>query len=305
MGTSKSDVWAMLHTTTKVLKSNKAIWQNDPVFVAAVAAFDSGVSDIQEKKNELAKLSVKTQTKEKAATFVKLETQALFVVNRIRSYATVIENESLLNTMSFSKTVFETEHDDLVIADVNAIITTAQQYSTQLLPYAVTAEIIAQLQAQLQAYSTICSAPHEIILQIKALNEKLNQSFISTLYILKKRLDLDIEVFKSIAPDFYDQYNKARVIQANNASPSSVIANIKAKDTNESLAGVRCEFTIQGSAKPIIVKESSIKGGFRIQHLTEDKYMVKVSKIGYKDQNTMIIVTQGETTTLTIVMEKE
>jgi hypothetical protein len=124
-------------------------------------------------------------------------------------------------------------------------------------------------------------------------------------------LDLDIEVFKTLKPDFYSQYKTARIVISTNGSATSVIGSVTVAGTGEPLKGVTFTFEVvnngqmKGAATDMapIIKKSAEKGKFRAK-LPENTYRVTVEKIGFKKQEVIITVTNGESTNLNIELEK-
>jgi len=302
MVTSKSDIWTMLHITGNVFDSFQTIWQNDSKFSEDVQAYYKSMTDIENIKIKLTNVSSKSFTKEKALALNNLENQALFLINRIKSYATVVGNNNLFFSMKFNKSTFENESDNLILSDITILLAIAKQHLSDLQPFAVTQDLITKLQTQVITYADICSAPNELM---KMLHERFTQSINNTLVVLQTRLDFEIEIYKSSAPVFYREYIKARKIIENigTVCSVSVSVSITSEDSNEVLEGVCCDFIVYDEIIPIISKESDTNGDVRILHLAQGKYNVRISKTGYKDQTIQIVVTQGETTQLTIVME--
>ncbi|NEW84079.1 MAG: carboxypeptidase regulatory-like domain-containing protein [Mariniphaga sp.] len=131
--------------------------------------------------------------------------------------------------------------------------------------------------------------------------------------LLTKRMDLDIELFKTSNPDFYNLYKSARVIKSSGSSKNSVLGNVILAATGAPIKGVTFIFTADnytqmkaaGAAltKPV-VKTSTAKGNIRIDKLSESSYTVSIQKIGFKDQTIQLFVVDGETTRFNIEMER-
>jgi PEGA domain. len=83
--------------------------------------------------------------------------------------------------------------------------------------------------------------------------------------------------------------------------------------TGEAMKGVSFTFAVENAqltkaagveAVKAIVKKSAGKGGFRVS-LPENTYRVTIEKIGYKKQEVVVTVADGETAKLNVELEKE
>jgi len=125
-------------------------------------------------------------------------------------------------------------------------------------------------------------------------------------------LDLDIELFKTSKPEFYSQYKTSRIIISTGGGATSVLGSVTIAGSGEPVKGVTFTFVVENNgmmkaastemAKPI-VKKSADKGKFRAT-LPENTYRVIVEKIGFKKQEVIVTVSNGETTNLNIELEK-
>jgi hypothetical protein len=173
--------------------------------------------------------------------------------------------------------------------------------------------MIAELQAAIAAYSATFANPLVAKAQTKTATENLSRLFKETDDLLTKRLDLDIELFKTSKPEFFSQYNTARIMISTGGGANSVLGNVTLAGTGEPVKGVEFTFTADNnglmkaaatnSAKPI-VKKSAEKGNFRIASLPEGTYKVIVAKIGFKEQVFTVTVANGETTNIKVEIEK-
>lgn len=124
-------------------------------------------------------------------------------------------------------------------------------------------------------------------------------------------MDLDIELFKTLNPDFYSQYKTARIIVSTGGGKTSVIGHVTLLGNNEPVKGVSFSFSLDGEAKSAsampqkpVVKKSADKGIFRIANLPEGTYNVVVKKTGFKEQVLTVNVANGETTNVDVILDK-
>ena len=153
--------------------------------------------------------------------------------------------------------------------------------------YGVTQILITELQTIVTAYASYIAKPRTVKTQTKNATENLTILFKEAKEIISKRLDLDIEVFKTTNPDFYSQYQTARIIISTSGYSSAVKGFIKEKNNGEPLKNVSLTFKpvdngLMKSAVSTNMKEvkkkSAAKGKFRIANLAEGTYTVIIHK---------------------------
>jgi len=239
--------------------------------------------------------------------------KTLFIQNRLLSYANVTNNVELAASVSYSKTKMKSARDTDIIGICNVILSRANANATAIATYGVTAAMITELQAAITTYSGVMAKPITAKSQTKNATENLAKLFKEVDDILKKRMDLDIELFKVSKPDFYSQYKTARIIINTKGSATSVMGSAVTIETGEPIKGVTFTFApdnggltkmVATTATAIVVKKSAEKGSFRISNLPEGTYKVNVTKLGYKDEVVIINVLRGETTTIRVEMSK-
>jgi hypothetical protein len=112
--------------------------------------------------------------------------------------------------------------------------------------------------------------------------------------IIKTRLDVDIEVFKPTNTTFYDLYWIARQIN-NLANSPLAVRCIVTDNKNAPLPNVVAVFVEMN-----IIKKTTGKGKFHINHLPPGTYTVNFSKFGYQPSAQTIFINAGKTTELKV-----
>lgn len=239
--------------------------------------------------------------------------KAAFIQNRLQSYANVNNNPELYDSVKFSPSKMKTARDTEIVGICNTILAKATANAATLVNFGVTAALITELQTSITNYSATVAKPKTAISQTKTATENLAKLFKEIDDLLNKRLDLDIELFKVPKPEFYSQYQTARIVIQTGGSKVSVLGNVTVAGSGEPLKGATLTFAPEtnGMLKAAstttvnpIVKKSADKGNLRIPSMSEGSYIVTVKKIGFKDQVVTITVVNGETTILKIEMEK-
>jgi len=239
--------------------------------------------------------------------------KTLFMINRLQSYANVVNNPELLESIKYTASDLKKSRDTDVVGICNTVLAKSNANAAAIVTYGVTAAMITELQAAITAYSATLAKPKAAKSQTKTATENLTKLFKEADELLVKRLDLDIELFKTSKPEFYSQYKTARIIIPTGGGATSVLGSVNLAGSGEPLKGVSFTFVAETNgmmkaaatnetAKPI-VKKSADKGKFRAT-LPENTYRVIIEKIGYKKQEVTITVANGETTNLNIELEK-
>jgi hypothetical protein len=232
---------------------------------------------------------------------------SLFFINRMQSFANVTNNAELLESVKYSASDMKKARATDAIGICNTVLAKAYAYAGYIGTYGITADMIAELQAAIAAYSATLANPLVAKAQTKTATENLSRLYKEADDVLTKRLDLDIELFKTSKPEFYSQYNTARIVISTGGGATSVLGNVTMAGTGEPVKDVSFTFTAENkglaATKPI-VKKSAEKGNFRIASLPEDIYTVIVKKIGFKEQVFTVTVANGETTNIKVEIEK-
>jgi hypothetical protein len=203
--------------------------------------------------------------------------------------------------------------DTEVIGICDTIVAKANANAAAIVSYGVTAAMITDLQNAITAYSATLAKPNAAKSQTKTATENLSKLFKEADDILNRRLDLDIDLFKTSKPEFYSQYKTARIIISTGGGVTSVLGNVTVAGSGEPVKGVTFTFTAENNGLTktattetvkTIVKKSADKGNFRIASLAEGTYKVIVKKIGFKEQVLTINVADGETTILKVELER-
>ena len=304
--------YAVISTCDKFL----SIWTTNPVFSATYSSFKILIPLIEQNRDAQI-VEITGVTTDKNAKKTIMIDKALFVANRVQSYATVAGNNELLENVSYSSSDLKKARDTDVVGICDTIASKANANVAALATYGITAAVITDLQTAITAYSTMISKPRTTRSLTKNATENLAVLFKQFDDLLTKRLDLDIEVFKTSKPDFYSQYQTARIIVSTGGSTSSVLGGATEKETGEPIKNVNFVFTpdnnpqglkaavaANGNGQDEVSKKTAEKGKFRIPNLPEGTYLVKIHKLGYKEQTISVNVVSNETTVIEVELEK-
>lgn len=308
----QEDYFSMMYSVKNICEKYQPTWTSIAAFAASYNLLATKFPLIEQNRDAqmLEITGVTTDKNNKRQVMVE---KSAFMQNRLQSMANVTNNPELLNSVKYTPTKMKMARNTEIVGICNTILSRANANAAALVNYGVTAALITELQAAIANYSTTLSKPKTAITQSKTATENLVKYFKEADDILTKRMDLDIELFKVSKPEFYSQYQSARIVTSTGRNKISLLGNVIIAGSGEPLKGVTLTFVpdnnsmLKSATKAgvnTLVKKSTDKGNYRISNLPEGTYIVTAKKIGYKDQNVMIIVTKGETTYLKIEMEK-
>ena len=310
MNTNQEDKLSMYYVVRQVCETHQSAWVENAVFAASCELWAEKIPLI-EINRDAQTLATTGITADKTAKRAVMTEKALFIANRLQSYATVENNPVLLESVKYSASDLKKARDTEVVGICNTIYNKANENAAALVSYGVPGEMISELEEVIAIYSATQANPKAAISQTKTATQNLARLFKEADILLTKRMDLDIELFKTSNPDFYSQYKTARIIIETGNRVSSVLGSVTNAGSGEPVPGVTFTFVSEtagmlkaagaATAKPM-VKKSSDKGKFRAT-LPENTYRVTVSKIGFKQQEVVINVANGETTKLNIELE--
>jgi hypothetical protein len=312
MTSIQEDKLSMYYVVKSTCEKYQTTWTANAVFAASYNLWVAKIPLIEQNRDAQT-LETTGVTTDKKGKRLAMTEKALFLANRLQSYANVVGNAEILESVQYSASDLKKARDTDVVGLCNAILTRANANVTALGTYGVTAALITEFQAAITAYSATLSKPTAAKAQTKTATENLTKLFKEADNLLVKRLDLDIELFKVSKPDFYSQYKTGRIIIPTGGGVASLLGNVTVVGSGEPLKGVTFTFAAEtnGMRKAAstatavtLIKKSAEKGSFRILSMPEGTYNVTVKKIGYKDQVVTVNVANGETTNLKIEMEK-
>jgi len=312
MNINQEDKFSMYYVVKNTCEKYQTTWTTNAVFAATYNLWVAKIPLIEQNRDAQT-LETTGITTDKTAKRNSMTEKTLFMINRLQSYANVVNNPELLESIKYSASDLKKSRDTDVIGICNTVVAKANANAAAIATYGVTAAMITELQAAITAYSATLAKPKAAKSQTKTATENLSKLFKEADELLVKRLDLDIELFKTSKPDFYSQYKTARIIIPTGGGATSVLGSVNLAGSGEPLKGVSFTFVAETNGmmktaaatettKPI-VKKSADKGKFRAT-LPESTYKVIVEKIGYKKQEVTITVVNGETTNLNIELEK-
>jgi hypothetical protein len=210
MNNNQENQFSMAKAVQQVLNNNIAIVSTLPAFSTAKNDLDDVISAINEAaQSQLQNTTGTAQDKEQAALMA-IE-KVLTVTGPAKSYAKNEENNTLFQSLDFTRSVLQKMRDTELSNTLTSVSTTLAGIIPELATYGITAAELADLDAAIETYNSLMSAPRTAITNKSAATAAVAQAFINLKPVFI-RLDGLAEGQKTANPVFYNAYKAARVV---------------------------------------------------------------------------------------------
>ncbi len=287
MTDSQENRLSMYLTLQEFLGNNTAVWNGIPAYVTGKTAFNTKIIAIQ------SIIAPQTQNitgvaQDKAAKKSTLITLALGVSSAVQSYATaaVPKNNTLFQSMKFSKSGMEGLKDTELTAKAQFIYDTANGLPATISDYGITAAVLTALQTAINNYSGAVSTPTVAKAAKGVLTKNLKTLFTETNNIFQNVLKKLTVQFETINPDFFSGFQIASRIIDLGSTTTKIRGTVSDEEKNK-LAGVLIALRITGVATrvPAYQTTTNTDGYFSITKIKPGNYDIEVSLTGYTTLN--------------------
>ena len=211
MNRREENRFSMLLATDGVLGKNQSIVDGKMALARNVNDFRSSITEIKERDGMY-------QTISKGATAVKHSAEDTLIENLVDTagvlyvYGEETDNKPILETCNLTESGLKNMRDTEVAQTADMVISLLDEYAEPLVEYDLTQEMIAELKSNKAAFDNASQDKEVKFSEGKDARAKLNNSFQKSNAILKK-IDKLIELARKSDPDFYNQYQNARMIR--------------------------------------------------------------------------------------------
>jgi hypothetical protein len=218
----------MFFTVSAVCESNAEVWQDNEVFTGNYKKFLSNISQIKICKDLLLLETISLETF-KSVDRIELEEYAFFISGKLARFASETNNELILNeTRNYRKNL--SNMNDLELLWVCSKLSNTCLSNISILEnYGITSDSIADIQQLSSAFSIGVNRTKSSHSKTKSVRENIKKLVMDTEDLVKDKLDKNVEFFKNSNPEFYTQYQVARIIvdlESSGASETSKIAGM-------------------------------------------------------------------------------
>jgi len=158
MNTNQEDKFSMYYAVKNVCGIYQNTWVTNAVFAATYNLWAEKIPLI-ESNRDAQTLQTTGITTDKTAKRAAMTDKALFIENRLQSYANVTNQPVLLESIKYSASDLKKARDTDVVGICNTILAKASANAAEIETYGVTAEMITDLQAAITAYSVTLAKP--------------------------------------------------------------------------------------------------------------------------------------------------
>lgn len=298
MNNDEEDLLTRDLAVQKVLQDNATLYSTLPALIAAFTDLKAGVTGIQTYKQEQEK-DKKGITGNKENIEAAMIKAALKVKAGIIAYASAINDSVLKKKVDFSKSELERCRDTVRYDRCRLIYETGLPLATQIATYFVTAADLTNLNTQVANYLIAIPQPRTAIVLGGNSTIQMKILFEITESIQKDRIDGMMGPFEFTKPDFFNAYVGARKVVKHGRHSVSITGKVVEKKNGNAV-----------SKATVVNDETEIKttttqrGGFKVLSLLTGKYELTVTKKGFVKTTFIVAVKEGETTHVTLEIEK-
>lgn len=233
------------------------------------------------------------------------------LLTRIQAHASISEDKVLQNSVKYTDTDIKRIYDDNLATVCRDIYGLCVKHDTALTVYGQTPEMLTSLMDGIVDYEEKLTGTPQYRAEQKAARLTLDKLFDEANELLKKKLDLLIEIIKKEQPEIYTGYKYTRKLELQGSRTMSLKGTVTDSATGEAV--LKAVITIiqthnadgstkAGSELMKIVKVAATKGGFQIQSLPAGTYTITVTKVGYTESTATVYINDGELTKVSIAI---
>lgn len=279
MDDNQENISSMHETLDGVLTAHNSTWSTHTKFAPVVANFRTAKNDIHAIR--LIQETPRTGAAvDKANLRGQLTEATILVRDGVKAHAKEIENNDLLNSVSFSDTELKSCRDTILADRANVVFDAASNHIHELEEYFVTEADITAVDTLRKQYLLIVSDPRIGIVVGKSATKDLALKFKEMGVILKK-MDIMVEPFNKINKTFVQQYHDARIIvdlgRRKSGTQYAVFSGL-IRDFNTELPAVGATVLVVQTGQKFVVKENGL---FNINLKESGIYTLQVTLEGY------------------------
>ena len=211
MNYSQENRLSMYYAVKDALNTHNLVWSVTVAFAAAVAEFLTNIGTLE---SVVAKqvIDIRGFAKSKAKAEDTLVEAAMKVAGGTLAFATVVENAVLATQMKVSDSGLRSFRDGIIAQACQGIHDSANAEILNLADYGILPADMTALQAAIDAYVALVSAPRNAIASRKGHTTELAMMMKDTSKLLDDRMDAMLVLFAETNPEFHREYFDARII---------------------------------------------------------------------------------------------
>jgi len=191
--------------------AHKALWQTLPAFAANYTIF-TGTAAVISALGAAQKTTTPGVAANKAAITGLLLDELMVVAGRIGACASVTGDIELEAKVNFPRWQIAKLRDTEIDDRAQVVLDLANAHLAALADYGITAATLTALDGAIDAYSAIVESPRSATNKVKSITEAIADNFEKADKALEDVLDRLMRGFEKTAPDFFREYEAARII---------------------------------------------------------------------------------------------
>jgi len=146
-----------------------------------------------------------------------LVSQAVELAAAAHAYASApaVADPELAQKMALSKSAFPVGGEAVMVAKCKEVLGVVTENLEALGPYGITQAKVTNLKKKIELFRSVETRPRQRKTAVSAATQQLRDLFEEADSILKSRIDKLVVQFEASAPEFYHEYQAARIIVGN------------------------------------------------------------------------------------------
>jgi|AntAceMinimDraft_14_1070370.scaffolds.fasta_scaffold06622_1 hypothetical protein len=298
---------SMIYKVIEEMKRKSELWIENKSISNVVEKIEETLGKIEE-INTKQKITSAGATKQKTKIRKQLDKLTNVFYGSFRSYARSIDNVQLYEKYDFTITEIKQVKDTEVLGENNAVIVFATENLEKLKDFGTTQEIIDNYKIFAANFKEVLALPQTIIAERKTFTQKLKDLFKQIDEMLNEDLDNYMMQFITKNPDFYSDYENARIIYDSATISKSLMGIVtNAHEPVHVLQYVKVTIKfhpgsdLSGNVKT--AASTTKKGNYQFKSLPEGVCTVTFSKNKYQTQTIETEIHKNTMTRLNVQMQ--
>jgi len=300
---------SMAYKVIEEMNRHSELWKENKAISIVLEKITKLLEEI-EVVNTKQQITSAGATKKKTKIRKELDKLSNVFFGSFRSYARSIDDVQLYEKYDQSLTEIKDIKDTEVIGQNQAVIAFATEHLKDLKDFGTTQQMIDEYKAVASDFKAQLAVPQAIIAERKTLTQKLKDLFKELDELLSEDLDNLMMQFITKNPDFYTDYQNARIIYDDASISKSLMGTVF--DADDDCDGGKCplqyvKVTVKfkaGSELADSVKSTSTKGNYQFKKLHEGACVVTFEKNYYETLTVESEIHKNAMTRLNVQLKK-
>jgi hypothetical protein len=296
----------MAYKVIEEMKRKRELWSGNKAISDVVGKINNTLSEIED-VNAKQKITSAGATKKKTKIRKELDNLSNVFLGSFRSYARQIDDVQLYEKYDLTITEIRKVKDTEVIGESKSIIAFATEHLKELKDFGTTQKMVDEYKLIATNFREVLALPQIIIAERRTLTQKLKDLFKQLDEMLNEDLDNYMMQFITKNPDFYSDYENARVIYDDVTISKSLMGKVTGGEAEIEVityVTITVKFKAGTDWKEYTARTSK-KGNYQFKGLPEGKCTVTFQKNYYETLTIESEVHNNEMTRLNVQMKKK